>query len=212
MQRRRPGQDAPSSQRLVSFSDGVIAIAMTLLAFQLRVPVIKDASSASELSHALGQHLPGYRLYLIAFVLIGFFWMVHHRVFRVIEGHDAFLAWANMLFLLGISVMPFAANLFTVYSNNLTAMMVYGGVFTLISLSFLTISFVAEWRGLMQESADRAVLRAGRRRSFATTAVFGISVAVAPIVGAGDAELIWVAIPVALLVLRRLRPAPGTGA
>ncbi len=195
-------EEAPSSQRLVSFSDGVIAIAITLLALQLSIPVIKDPTSGSQLGHALWANRGQFRIYLITFVVIGYYWMIHHRTFRVITGHDAVLAWVNMVFLLGISVLPFGSNLFGRYTSNTTAMMVYGGIFTVLSLSFVAIAFVAEWRRLLDSRANLARFRSGRARAIGTTLVFGMSVALAPLTGPGDAQLLWLVIIAIVLFAR----------
>src|SRR5436190_687993 len=74
--------DSPSVARLVSFSDGVFAIAITLLAFQLRIPKVANGFSGSELANALGHDAHQFVVYGVSFAIIGKFWVIHHRAFH----------------------------------------------------------------------------------------------------------------------------------
>lgn len=198
-------QSSLSPARLVSFSDAVIAIAITLLAFQLVVPNIQNHGSGSELAGALGEEGSQFRIYLLTFVLIGYYWIVHHRAFRYISGHDNFLTVSNMVFLLGISLLPFGSNLFSRYPDNTTALMIYAGILALIGLSFLAISLVSQWRGLLAADADLWLVRWGRIRSVVVSGVFLLSIALAPVIGTGASEYMWLSIPVLVRVARMFR-------
>jgi uncharacterized membrane protein len=95
--------DAPSVGRLISFSDAVFAIAITLLALQLRVPEIRHKTSANDLSRALGDLSGQFFTYGITFALIGIYWLGHHRMFQRIVSSNRRLAQVNLLFLLTVS-------------------------------------------------------------------------------------------------------------
>src|SRR5215203_1953425 len=91
--------------RLEAFSDGVIAIAITLLVLEIRVP--EEAESASALWEALRDLWPAYLGYLISFATIGIMWANHHTIFRLITRTSHYLILTNLLFLLCLAFLPF---------------------------------------------------------------------------------------------------------
>ncbi len=91
-----PRDDLPGVERLLALSDGVVAIAITLLVLQLNVPSptnLADPTSASELATQLGKGADQRISYVISFYVIAQFWLVHHRVFRRMAGQREGLAW-----------------------------------------------------------------------------------------------------------------------
>lgn len=99
-----------AAERLVFFSDAVVAIAITLLAFTLPLPHPKG-DSASAMLHALGGKLSAYLLFLVSFVVIGAHWRSHHRLFRSVARLDGFVTAVDMVWLLMIIITPFATRL-----------------------------------------------------------------------------------------------------
>src|ERR1041385_9184169 len=89
--------------RLEAFSDGVYAIAITLLVLDLKVPMVQDGKLASALLH----QWPMYFAFLISFAFIGIMWVNHHRLFNHIRRCDNRLLFLNLLLLLGVTVVPF---------------------------------------------------------------------------------------------------------
>jgi uncharacterized membrane protein len=122
-------QDDPSTDRLVTLSDGVVAIALTLLILSIQIPSTKgllhDPDSISELAGALAQTVDGWISYVISFYVIAQFWSIHRQVFRGIRGHREGLAVWNFLFLFTISVMPFTSDLIGKYSENPLSVMIF---------------------------------------------------------------------------------------
>ena len=115
-----PRADLPGVERLLTLSDGVVAIAITLLVLQLNVPPpaqLVHPDSASELAKALGNGADQLISYVISFYVIAQFWLVHHRVFRRIAGQREGLAWWNFAFLFTITVMPFTSDLLGKYAS-----------------------------------------------------------------------------------------------
>jgi Endosomal/lysosomal potassium channel TMEM175 len=85
----RPRDDLPGVARLLTRSDNVVAIALTLLVFQLKVPVaaqVHDPGSAADLAAQLARQADQLISYLIAFYVVAQFWLAHHRVFRQVAG------------------------------------------------------------------------------------------------------------------------------
>ena len=82
-----------SKARIESFSDAVIAVAITLLALDLRVP---DPASPGSLGHHLGQQWPNYAAYVVSFLTIGIIWINHHAVFSAFERADRTVLMGSM--------------------------------------------------------------------------------------------------------------------
>lgn len=98
-----PGGQLSGTTRVEAFSDGVIAIAITLLILEIRVPEHEDG----ELLRALGDIWPSYVAYLASFFTIGVIWMNHHGFFSRLQHLDRVMRWWNLMLLLGVSIMPF---------------------------------------------------------------------------------------------------------
>jgi uncharacterized membrane protein len=105
-----------SSARLETFSDGVFAIAATLLVLDLRVP---SSATSGSLLHRLftGHELIEYAAYAVSFVIIGITWLNHHSVFRQVARVDRTMTLLNLLLLLTISFLPFPTRVLAEYVN-----------------------------------------------------------------------------------------------
>ncbi len=137
--------DDPSTERLVMLSDGVVAIALTLLILGIQVPSpdgVRDPDSVSALAGALSRTVDGWISYVISFYVIAQFWQVHRRVFRGIRGHAEGLAWWNFLFLFTITVMPFTADLIGKWPDNPLSVTIFSANLILANVaSYGVLSF-----------------------------------------------------------------------
>ncbi len=127
--------------RLEAFSDAVIAVAITLLILDIKVP---DASSATGLWHALGDRWPNYASYAVSFLVIGIIWANHHSLIDVVERVNRPLALLNVLLLMAIVLIPFSTALMARYlpgggARSHIAAAVYSFTFLLMSLGFSAI-------------------------------------------------------------------------
>jgi uncharacterized membrane protein len=133
-----------SPNRLEAFSDGVFAIAITLLVLELHVP----APDSGELGHELLAQWPSYAAYLITFITIGIIWINHHAAFSRLRAVDHSILMLNLLLLLTVSVLPFTTALMAEYlkegeGERLAAgiygasLLVMGGVFVLANRQIL---------------------------------------------------------------------------
>ncbi len=176
-------EGAPGVERLLALSDGVVAIALTLLVLSLHVPALPshgaDANSASWLWHQLNALTDPLISYLVSFYVIAQFWLAHHRTFRLMKGHDEGLAWWNFLFLLAITLLPFTSNLLGQYAENPLAIDIFGLNLVIASLSTLIVISVAQRKGLVVSWADPVAIRAGRVRALSIVAIVGISMGLA---------------------------------
>src|SRR3954451_11888695 len=129
-----------SKTRVETFSDGVIAIAITLLVLDIHVP---DPAGAETLSSRLAHQWPSYAAYAVSFMTIGIIWINHSAMLRRIVAVDHSILFLNLLVLMTIGVLPFTTALMAAYlkaenGENLAAV-IYGGSFLLMSLAFFAI-------------------------------------------------------------------------
>jgi uncharacterized membrane protein len=100
-----------STNRLEAFSDGVFAIAITLLVLELHVP----EPESGELGHELLAQWPSYAAYFVTFLTIGIIWINHHAAFSRLRSVDHSILMLNLLLLLTVSVLPFTTSLMAEY-------------------------------------------------------------------------------------------------
>ena len=129
--------------RLEAFSDGVIAVAITLLALDLTVA----GPGHGKLAHQLGEHWPAFLAYLISFFTIGIIWVNHHALIRTIKTVTRTLLFLNLLLLMFVVVIPFATSTVADYLSEVNgdarvATALYGASFVGMSIGF---SAIFEW-------------------------------------------------------------------
>ena len=107
-----------STIRLETFSDGVFAIAVTLLALQLHPPDLAGATTAGAVLHALGRQLRPFGFYILAFLVTGRLWSEHHQMLDPVDTHGRRLPRVNLWFLLTVSLLPYWVNVMATYPNN----------------------------------------------------------------------------------------------
>jgi len=122
--------------RIEAFSDGVFAIVITLMAFD-----IKLGADVTDLMQALHDLLPKLNGYILSFALVGMYWVAHHQMFHVLRRVNRQLMWFNLLFLLLVTFLPFTTSLLRVGSVSQLAVVIYGGNLAGISLVLFGIWF-----------------------------------------------------------------------
>ena len=104
-------------ERLIFFSDAVFAIAITLLALEIRLPETEGLLNNAELVSQLSGMWHEYLAYIISFLVIGTFWMAHHRKYRYIKRYDDRLLFLNLLMLMVIAFIPFPSSIISKYPD-----------------------------------------------------------------------------------------------
>ncbi len=135
----RRSEAARETARLEAFSDGVFAIAITLLVLEIRVPHLGEDAAGHELLAALGRLWPSYLAYATSFATILIMWINHHRIFRCLRRVDHPLFILNGLLLLCITFVPFPTALLTEYLQRPAqgiAAAVYSGTFVVTAVIF----------------------------------------------------------------------------
>jgi uncharacterized membrane protein len=125
--------------RIEAFSDGVFAIAITLLVLDIKVPL--DYSEPGALLDALVKQWPVYLAYVISFATIGIMWINHHRLLTLIKRSDHMLLLLNTFLLFWVTFVPFPTSLLADYLPREPAVaqigaMVYSATFFVISIAF----------------------------------------------------------------------------
>jgi uncharacterized membrane protein len=176
-----PRRDLPGVDRLLALSDGVVAIAITLLVLQLKVPSpakLPHPDSASELASQLGNGADQLISYVISFYVIAQFWLVHHRVFRRITGQQEGLAWWNFAFLFTITIMPFTSDLLGEFASNPLAVDIFAANLLLATLATqLTVIYGRRKDLVTAETAQET--RAAQFRAAASVVVIALSIGIA---------------------------------
>jgi uncharacterized membrane protein len=195
--------DEKETGRIEAFSDGVFAIAITLLVLEVKVPTPEAAEQAGGLLIALGRQAPIYVALVASFFFILVMWLNHHRLFRVIHRSSDVLLLLNGLLLFGISVVPFPTALIAEYllkpEQNI-AVMVYAGWFFLIAIFFNLLWAYAsrDNRSLSQKSDQRLARHISWQYAFGPVS-YGVAVVIAYF-----SPLLSIAITVALAVFYML--------
>jgi len=184
--------------RLAAFSDGVFAIAITLLVVTINVPDLAD----QRLPDVLADLRPEVFTYALSFLVVGLYWKVHHRAFRTLQRVDERLININLLLLGFVALIPFPTEILGKYGSTSEAVVIYASAMAAVGFVSAYLLFHLERAELIApEPPD--VVRAKRVRSLIAPVVFLLSIPVAyvdPVV----AELFWITIAIANIVATRM--------
>lgn len=155
--------------RLEAFSDGVFAIAITLLALELKVPHFEAGGNmTARLFAGLVHEWPSYFAFLTSFFTVLIMWVHHHAIFRLVKGADVTLLFANGFLLMLVTVVPFPTAVVAEYlrsSAAAAACTFYSGVFVLIGIAFMVLLWAAFRASVVDPDASPATI-ARLRKSY----------------------------------------------
>jgi uncharacterized membrane protein len=162
------------TSRSEALSDGIFAIAMTLLILEVRVPTMPNPVTGAALWNALvglEHHVAGYA---VSFIILGTLWIGQHNQFHLIDRVDRTLLWLNVFFLLCIAFLPFATAFLAEYHTQPIACVLYGATL-LAAGGFLYAhwAYATKDRRLVSSDLAESVVRAVKRRIVAGFAVYG---------------------------------------
>jgi uncharacterized membrane protein len=202
--REQKDQGSKELDRIVTFSDGVFAIAITLLVLNIETPEIPANLVAEELPGRLLDLWPKLLSYVISFLVILTYWIAHHSIFSAIKGYDRKLIWLNSLFLMCVAFLPFPASLFGEYGDQPLVVAIYAG-----SLAITRLLLTAVWwyassgRRLVDRDLDERTIKAYRLRGLAIPLIFLLSIFIS-FFSVSAALYSWVLLMVVDFVLFRL--------
>ena len=170
-----PALRLPESNRVEAFSDGIFAIALTLLVLDLHAP----GDSRGRFAHVLVEQWPAYLAYLAAFLNIASIWINHHDLFTRVRAVDARLICANLFLLLVASLFPWPASVISAavqkgdHGDQVAAMVLYAAVGFLVPLAWILLyGYLARTPYLLRDASGVAFARSAARRSLVSVVVF----------------------------------------
>lgn len=184
----RAGRQTFNSDRVIAFSDGVIAVAITLLVLDLKLP---EGVTDAQLGVVLSNNLHSLGVYVLSFLVVGLLWMGHHEQFSHIKGVDAVLIWLNLFYLMTIGLIPFTTSLLSDHTTSLSTVL-YAVVLVITSL----LSAAMWWHAgrdpqLMSADVPASVRREGFVSTLVTGGVFMLSIPIALLWGPTPAQWSW---------------------
>jgi len=199
----RAGEDADSARallerlhdpaRVLALSDGVFAILITLLVLEIHVPELTQGHS---LNQALREVRPSLVAFVISFILAGMYWVGHRDLFALIRRTDRGLVWLNVLYLLPLCLLPFAAGLLGRYDQEPVALRIYGLLLVVIAVMRVVMWLYATNRPhLLWQRLDERQRRAGLAVNVVPGLVYLLAFLVA-VVAPGVSLLIYAGVPV----------------
>ena len=174
--------------RILALSDGVFAIAMTLLILEIAVPA---ATADTDLPKALLELWPRYLAYVLSFVVIARFWVAHHLAFRLIDRYDTVLVWLNLLLLMFVAFLPFPTAVLGEHNGTPAAAVLYAAAVVLTGTVSVAYWWYASGQGrLLRPDIGRARVRALRARGLVGPVFFALTLPVAAFAPYA-AEILW---------------------
>jgi uncharacterized membrane protein len=170
-----------TTSRIEAFSDGVFAIAITLLVLEIHVPEDPEEGLGQALLHMW----PAYASYVVSFFVIGIIWVNHHAVFDHLQRADRPLLFLNLLLLMFVALLPWPTNLMATYmreggSDEQVAAVVYSGTMAAMGVAFGALwSYASRNRRLLADSLSPEEVRRLTRRFVAGAPVYMLSILVA---------------------------------
>jgi uncharacterized membrane protein len=170
-----------STNRLEAFSDGVFAIAITLLVLEIDVP----DRAGEHLAHRLVEQWPSYLAYAVSFLVIGIIWMNHHAVIGHLRLATPPLIALNLFLLFWIGLIPWPTRLVAEYmregsGGEQVAALVYAGTMTMMGITFgLLWTYASRGRRLLGDALSDAEITTRTRRFTIGAPLYGVSVVVA---------------------------------
>ena len=163
-----------SVERLAALSDGLFAVAMTLLVLDLKVPVAQGIESDQALLGALWQLAPRLVVYLMSFLTLGIFWVGQQAQLSHFARSDRHLTWIHLVFLFSVSLMPFSTSLMAEFITLRTALLLYW-----LNILALGAVLYGSWRyatraGLVEAGLAALIERSVERRIVIAQGLYGL--------------------------------------
>lgn len=163
--------------RIIAFSDGVFAFAITLLVLKIDIPTLNTTIASSTLMGELVQLWPQYLANIISFLVIGYYWLVHHKLFLLIKRYNTTLIWLNIILLMSITFLPFSTDLMGTYNNDPVALAFYSLNLCLVGFIILLMWVYASYNHrLIDKDLNKDLIRYYTIKAFIAPTVFAVSV------------------------------------
>ena len=167
--------------RLESLTDGIFAIAMTLLVLNLRIPKIShDLIASGALLDTLLGLWPKFLTYVTSFLVLSLYWIAHHGYSHFVKRTDRWYLWINLLFLMFIVLIPFSTDLLGDYHSEKAAVMIYGGNLVAMGLAlYLQWSYATRCHHLVGAGLEPELIQIGKLRILRGIALYACATLIA---------------------------------
>jgi uncharacterized membrane protein len=172
-------RESAEFNRTLAFTDGLFAIAMTLLVVDLVVPVLHTDSSVHELADKLNDDSAKFVSFFISFAVIGRYWMAHHTFVAALKRVDRGLISLNLVYLAFIAFLPFPTALLGEYFTNPLSIVIYAVNVAIVSGMEVVLFSWAQDHDLLAKKLPRDVYRFGVLMSLSPVVFFLLSIPVA---------------------------------
>ena len=153
-----------SVARLAALSDGVFAVAMTLLVLDLRAPAVEAVHTEHDLWRALGTLAPRLGIYMMSFLTLGIFWVGQQTQLNHLTRSDRSLSWIHLVFLFAVSVTPFSTTLLASFTTYRIALLAYWANILLLGAALYFSWICATGTGLVSDDMPPRTSTAIKRR------------------------------------------------
>lgn len=148
-----------SVARIEAFSDGVFAIVITLLVFQIQVPKLTGSNISEALAASLWEMRPKFLSYAMSFTIVCIWWVAHHQFFHLLHKSNRALLWSNSVFLFWLAFIPFPTGLLGDYPGERLPVMFYAAAMGLAGVSFAWMRYYSFFvTDLARDGLDRRLL------------------------------------------------------
>jgi uncharacterized membrane protein len=163
-----------SVERLAAISDGIFAVAMTLLVLDLHEPARELIHSERALWHSVAAMFPQFVAYLMSFLTLAIFWNGQQAQLNRFARTNRHLTWIHMAFLFAVSIMPFSTRLLADFINYRTALLYYWGNIVLLGVVLYLSWWYASRAGLIKDDTSAETRKAVERRILGAQALYGV--------------------------------------
>ena len=188
-------------EHVISFSDAVIAFAITLMAISIEIPDLPLDLTQDQLLERLNDMHPQLEDYIISFAVIAMFWISYHQVFNHITGLPMSMVYLNLLFLLLISLLSLTTSFVINYASYQIPYIIYCAVVIMISSLLVAIwGYVTKGHKLVNKDMHRSFIKGSFFSLLSIPVIFGISIIIS-FIDLSIAQYIWLGvIPVNILI------------
>jgi uncharacterized membrane protein len=167
------------TQRIEAFSDGVFAIALTLLILEVKIPPLGTIANDAVLRTFLIEQWPTYLSYVLSVIVIGIFWVAHHGLFHYIKRANRNLLWLNILYLLCVTFIPFPAALLGEYSGYQTSVVLYAATLAVTGILLnVMLWYATNGRRLVDSNMDPSLIRVALIRNAIGPVIYFLAIVI----------------------------------
>ena len=192
--------DRISRDRIITLTDAVLAIVMTLLVLEIAVPQLSQSEVGTELPKRLVEMWPDISSYATSFIILGFFWIGHDDQFHYIKRANKTLLWITIFYLLFVAFIPFSTSLIGKYGDQQISVIIYGiNIIIVLVWAYLQWKYVTKEHRLVDGDLDPKLIVKMSRRMIVGQILYLIAIALS-FLNTQVSLILFILIPVYYLI------------